>query len=766
MTSCVITTSQLIFPAIFQNVLVAKDGTPLTAGVIYFYRQADKTTLKNVYYQDGNGNFVIAPNPMTLSAAGTTVDVNGNDILLGFYPFLDNYPSCDPNISDLYFIEVYDQFGTLQFTRSNFPFNAEEAGPVGIVVPTFENYIINNRFWRNIGNQNPAPTGLSLATLTQFTNMEYQSTGNYYHKTLAPSQHDGFSMPDFQYIRDTNTSVTESVIFNTFPEQLAPPTIVDDIQPEFYVTHHCTADSSGSLLKVYQFPISLHIDTLASQPFTFTIQAMSTAVTTAAATIGIYIYQFVGTGGVSPVPQLIGTQILNSTWTKYTFAFASFPNNNNITLSGTGDDAYYLQIAMPTTANAVTTINFTLPSIYLSNSLELIPTNSFQTYDQIDSVIAAPRTGDVKISMSNFYPFGWIPLSGGTLTNPAVATTTPSTGIGQAYVGTDGWRLFELLWTHFKAYDTGANSNPIAQMYSAAGTATNYGATAAADWLVSAQISLSSMIGKVIMGTVPPLALPVVYSNTFTASQLTTSCAGSSGTLGLLMTSAQSVAFGEIVQFSGSLPTGIVAVTNYFCVPISTTTFYVATTLANAQNGVMIAWTDNGGSFNVINQSLLLTISGTPATLNVFRGQPITFTTTASLPGNLAINTVYYAVPTGNLTTAVATICIATSFANALSGASLVAYSSAGSGTNTVSATLAGTVSGEYAHSQYPAELATHKHTLVTTTFGNVGTSAPLTSSNATTPGAVFSGDTNYTGENVPMNSTQPSMWWNMLIKL
>jgi hypothetical protein len=73
----------LVSAAVLQNILVGKDGLPLAAGVVTLYHDNSRQTLKNWYYQSGTPEhytWTALPNPMTLSAAGTTVDNNGNDL--------------------------------------------------------------------------------------------------------------------------------------------------------------------------------------------------------------------------------------------------------------------------------------------------------------------------------------------------------------------------------------------------------------------------------------------------------------------------------------------------------------------------------------------------------------------------------------------------------------------------------------------------------------------------------------------------------------
>jgi hypothetical protein len=577
-----IDTSKLVSAAMLQDFIIGKDAEPLAAGIITMYEDSNHTILKNWYYQTGvpgSYTWVALPNPMTLSAAGTMQDVNGNDIIPFYYP----YDEDDSDIAQPYFVTVYNADGELQFTRSNFPFVATEISPVVNEIPTYDNLVINNRFWRNLNT-------LNAGTLNNSWTTQYNNTGTVYYQTLCPDQHDGFSMPDLNYVKNINGSSTETITFDTFAKQQTP-VLTGDVQPEFYINHNCTADSSGASLKVYQFPISLHQATLTCQPFTFTIQGQ---VVSGSPTISIYIYAFNGTGVSSSAPSLLGDITLTTTWTKWDLT-GTFPSTLGVTLGsdGTGgnDDAFYLQIAMPTGADAVCNLNFTLPSIYLSAEVD-VPTNSFQTYDQIDSVVASSRTGDVKTSLNTFYPYGWVPLSGGTLAHPNTQSTTivPPTGLAVAYQGYDGWALFNMVWTMFSSMTTA--SAQLVQIYDATGATTTYGASAYADWNALKQITLTNTMGRVVLGTVPIPAMTVAYSTTFTASSSS----------GLLLTAANSMGVFRGMPFTvsnsgGALPTGLSANTVYYVTAdasFSATTFHASTTFANAMAGTAIAYTNSG----------------------------------------------------------------------------------------------------------------------------------------------------------------------------
>jgi hypothetical protein len=550
----------LVSAAMLQDPFV--DNVTLTAmsgGVITCYQDNSRTTLKNWYYQSGSPGaytYIALPNPMTLSAAGTIVDGNGNDTIPFYYP----YSETDNTTVQTYYITVVDANGQAQFTRQNFPYLPNDGGSPspGTSGNTNRNYIANNRFWRNVGT-------LNAGTLTADP-----ITGQY-SATLAPSQHDGFNMPDLRYIKNVN-GATETITFEQFALDATP--LLNDITPEFYINHTCTAPQAGETQKVYQFPISLHVRTLQNVPASFTIQAQNNFGLNPQITFAIYPYY--GTGVTSPSPIVFETINLTSGWQKYFFPFI-FPNISSPATLGTGgDDAYYLQIGMPLSATC--NLNFTLPSIYLSNT---VPTNEFDTYDDIDAIINTPRTGDLRTSINSFYPYGWVPLNGGSIGNPTSNATTRA--------NIDTWPLFDLMWSTFSKYNVGT-SNPIAQMINSSGSAVAYGGSAISDWNANNSIYLTSSMGRVILGTVPLSALLGGWDTTFTAS--------SSG--GLFITTSQSVNVwnGMTLTFSttsGILPTGLTAGVIYYVANFNGSNgFNVATSFANAIAGTVIGYTNAG----------------------------------------------------------------------------------------------------------------------------------------------------------------------------
>lgn len=745
----------LIASPTLQDALVGKDGLPLINGIITCYKDNNRTNLKNWYYQTGspvNYNWLPLPNPLRLSSAGTIVDINGIDVIPFFYPwFVDE---AGVNITEPYYITVHDKNGVLQFTRSNFPYIPQNnPGPNQQDIYSYENYIINNRFWRNIENADVGTLPITPNTGAGYVNSgnfgdAYNVTGDAYYVTIAPSQNNGFSMPDINYIKNA-VGGNESITFKNFPATTSP-VLKGDTMPEYYIQHICSSNDPSVTLKCYQFPISLRADTLAGQTATVTLQARSDAGGTK---LEFRLYQFLGTGNDSVASVPFETIALTTEFEKFAGTFV-FPDDLVVENDVAGDSAWYLQIGLPLDVPAFS-FEMTLPSLYLSPEAN-VPTNSFKTYDQIEAIISKPRTGDVKTSLNTFYPYGWVPMNDGTIGK----VDSNATARGSI----DTWPLYSMLWKLFKPYDV-AGLNPIAQMYKDDGTTIAYGTSAIVDWRAKKAISLTRSMGQVFMGTVPMAALIKQYQATFTAAPLTPSGITFTANAGSwLVTSASvPVTFGQAISFTGTMPTNIVSGTIYYATPFNTagTVFHLSTTLANARAGVFVASGGGVGSALVMTtRSLVLTAANA---LSVFVGMPFVVRNEGgTLPGGMSANTIYYAAPCS-----ATTFCLALSFSDAITGA-LVAYSSTGTPTNTITCSLSGASVGEYNHAQKIYELASHTHT--TNPLPRAFGTDPLSYGGTPPTFGLVTGSTaitiNSTGSGLPANVTQPSTFNNVYIKL
>lgn len=656
-----IQTDLLISAAMLQDYFVDNaTGLPMANGTITMYQDNSRTTLKNWYYQTGtpgNYTYITLPNPLELSGVGTIQDGNGNDVIPYYYP----YDETNPEIVQPYYVVVVDSNGQSQFTRQNFPFitTGTPIPPSGSTV-TNTNLIINNVFWRNIGS-------LNATTLKNSTTINGSTL---FYATIAPSQHDGYTMPDISFFKNANGATDTLTFFEfvppssgtTFPDQIFSP---DDVTPEFYFNMNCTGAGSETT-KYLQIPICLHVKSLSGYA-NATVRIWAMAVPGSSnGTLTLGIFQYLGSGATSPITVPADTIVLDNDWTPYDISIP-IPSANGLTLGPGGDDALYLQIGYPS-AN-VCNINIAKPAIYLE---ETIPIDEFQTYDYVNTFISSPRTGDVRISVNSFVPFGWVPMNDGTIGSSSSNASTRA--------NSDTWPLFNLFWSIAKAYDSGSNSNPICQMYTSLGAATNFGGTAISDFSANNALALTRMFGRVILGSAPVSSLLTPQSTTYTASN---------GSGNIVITTANNV--------------------SYF-------------------NGMPIVFTNTGGA----------------------------------LPGNIVANAVYY-VSNFNGTNA---FNVAPSFINAIQSTSLVAYSSAGSGTNTVFSAIVGSSEGEYAHQQLLAEIVQHQHLGPGSSFAvQAGTSLQT----GTSVGS-FQADTgNVVGLGpgiTPFNVTQPGTFYNIYAKL
>lgn len=102
-----------------QMYFVDKDtGLPLENGLVFFYEDQARTVPKDVFEISGdppNYSYNVLPNPVSLSSVGTFQDDSGADIIPYYFPFDAN------GDIELYYIEVYNNLGVLQFTREGWP---------------------------------------------------------------------------------------------------------------------------------------------------------------------------------------------------------------------------------------------------------------------------------------------------------------------------------------------------------------------------------------------------------------------------------------------------------------------------------------------------------------------------------------------------------------------------------------------------------------------------------------------------------------------
>jgi len=517
----------LVQSKVLQDFLVDKStGEALSAGTITLYKDNSRTELKNWYYQVGsypNYSFITLPNPLVLSGAGTIVDGNGNDVLPFFYPVSE----IDPKVPEFYYIVVQNSNGQMQFTRQNFPF-MPNGGNDGNDIPTLQNLIINNRFWRSNGTENA--NGDFSITLTNST-----------ESVICPSQHDGFSDPDFRFKKDA-TGAADIAQIRRFP--VGSENFPGSIRPEYYLQHICSSTGSSEGTKYYQFPISLHLQTLDNVDAIFSIWTKANNTTGSnKLTISLYVYTGSGTGNTTSQTYLINTINPTTSWTQ-SQSFFKFPSTLGLIYDASEiqDSAYYLQIALET--KTPLDVSFAIPSIYLGDT---VPTTDFANYDEIDSIINSPRTGQQIESWASSICTGWIPSNNTSIGNSASSAIIK---------GGVTWPLYNLLWNN-----TTRSVCPV--------TASSLG-TAKLDWEANKALTLPNTLGR----TTASLDANVTDQTYTSATTVLTVVGGTT-----------QYTVGDPVQVVGSSLGSLTANTVYYVTLITTNTIGLALTLELAFAG-------------------------------------------------------------------------------------------------------------------------------------------------------------------------------------
>jgi hypothetical protein len=371
------------------------------------------------------------------------------------------------NPDDLYYIQVWSGIQTPGGTAVMlWDFNGLSGGTSGgggtiITNLDLENLVTNGEFYRNVGNQ----TGPSIATQI----------------TLAPSNHNGFCgtgnsvndgapAPDIIFAK-TDQSATDSLSFINFTNGdtfFSPaPT------PEQYVNYTCSVAGSETY-KYIQFPIVKGLQNINAINVSAQLWNRYNSGDT---NIALYLRQFFGNGTNGPSADVLTPMgALNLTvgvWTETQITSFLVPSIAGKTIGNCGNDGLFFQIRFPLSAQI--DLDFILPALYLGNTTSTV---DFHTLDEVNSIISSPRTGDIRISLNAFQPYGWVLMNDGTIGNAASGATTRA--------NIDTFPLYDLIWNAV----TNANA-PVSG---------GRGASSIADFSANKTLTLTLQVGRVIAG--------------------------------------------------------------------------------------------------------------------------------------------------------------------------------------------------------------------------------------------------------------------------
>lgn len=432
---------------------VGLDGLPLGAGYMATYNNLNPTVYMPIY-EDPAGDFPFPASPIpNTSIQGVLIDENGT---LG--PIYWEQDSSNPN--SMYDIEVYDANGNLVYQMNNYlPNNGGGGGNITEGL-NFTNLIVNNVFWRNIeATANPIASQNVL---------------------LAPGAHSNFASStqptnqgDIRFIK-SNLASSDQISF--LPFTFGANALAGDVTPPVYLNYSCTGiGGGGETYKYVSYPISTDLQSTSGQSATVTIWARCNSGNNV---MSLNLYQFFGDGGGASAAVTTNVQNINLTtsWVKYVFT-VTIPSVASKTLGACHNTGLYLQVGYP--LSQTTNMDHVKASVYLA---PFEPELDYLTNDQIDAVINASRTGDVRISLNSFSPFGYVPCNDLTIGNPSSNATNRA--------DYDTFPLFDCIWNQV--------SNTYAPLLNSAGSPIARGASSMADFAANNQLTLTQTLGRAL----------------------------------------------------------------------------------------------------------------------------------------------------------------------------------------------------------------------------------------------------------------------------
>lgn len=555
-------------------------GNILAGGTLTPTRSSDPNTAKTVYALPGG----VDPYPAIIT-------FDGAGMAGPFYWELDS-----ANPSELYYLTVKDSNGVVVFTINDYPTVGTSSGSVTTALRDSTNYIVNNVFDHSVVN---GSTALNVSSLTNVI--------------LAPGNHQGFSLPtsllyggDFRFVK-SNTSATDSITFPAFTlglNELSP-----DLTPTNYFRLQCTGVGAGETYKRLQIAINKDVQNFSGEEVTFTYWGKSDG---ANKQVTVNFLQFFGDGTAASaaVSTAVMADTLTTSWVKYT-ATVTIATVAGKTIGECGNSQLFLNFNFPT--NAAFDTSIAKPAMFLGSSS---PTEEYQDSDYVAAIVDAPRTGDIRMSMNSFAPFGWVPMNDGTIGADSSLGATASSASTRANL--DTFPLYDLIWNTY--------ANSLAPVYTSLSVPTTRGASSEADFQAGVQLQLTRVLGRVLAGAwggSNDIGSAVTSSSTTissvdTATDRITLASGTVFYTGIPL---------ELTT-TGTLPAPLVAGTVYYAVKISANVITLYPTAADAIAGTNIINLTTGGTGTN-------TVITPPYTLGETQGNYTHTLTSAQLPNPL-----------------------------------------------------------------------------------------------------------------------------------
>lgn len=335
-----------------QEYFVDKDtGGPLSAGIVTFYKDVNRTIKKPVYQISGSPpsyTYTVLNNPLILSSVGTFQDENGADIIPYYFPY-EGIPDDSSQTVELYYITVESALGVPQFTREAWPPNVG-SGSDPISNAGYRNFIPNGQFW---AHTDTPPVEVIAGQDVQF-----------------------YAQGGFSFTRSTGGASVFNNSFTTFNGTVAG---LSDL-PRYAFNFECTSFNVSDQIRdigwqwsdVNKFTTG---DPLGSQPYTFFLAGKSNSASTF--TFDVRLIRYYGTGG-SPsatTDTSIGTINITPSYQYFTVLINGFPDEGG-TIGTNNDDYVKIVLRGPTSAFSIQVTDFVLGLGNLAITAFPLQTNS------------------------------------------------------------------------------------------------------------------------------------------------------------------------------------------------------------------------------------------------------------------------------------------------------------------------------------------------------------------------------------------------------
>lgn len=307
-----------------QTLFRDKDsGLPLRNGYVEFYQDNARTIAKDVYILSGappNYTYVNIGNVVQLSSVGT-FSYLGNDIAIYLFPY-DGDEATTTNTVDLYFIKVYSDVGTEQFSREAWPnvFTSSEEGTIET------NYVCNGQFLlhNNLPHTETYSAGEVRSAITE----------------IAPG--------GWTFERVTTMGELDFVTFNRIGSYVTSP----EANPRYYVGWEVQAPVAADKQFALRFD---NVNRFAGTD-EYTVQITGQSLTGGNFDVELILLKNFGTGGSLSTETPLTTFTFTPTESKLTHTF-TFGDNTTKTIGPNDDD--YIQLIWRLPSNVLSNGQFT-----------------------------------------------------------------------------------------------------------------------------------------------------------------------------------------------------------------------------------------------------------------------------------------------------------------------------------------------------------------------------------------------------------------------